>query len=141
MAHVVSATVAARRFQLTLLALFAMLALITASVGIYGIIAGSLATRRNEIGVRMALGAQRGHIHRLVLREGLTPVAIGLAAGIGASLAAGRVVASLLYAVAPTDPRTLASVVILLGVVGAVACGIPAWRATRTELPLLLRAD
>ncbi|HYW33295.1 MAG TPA: ABC transporter permease [Gemmatimonas sp.] len=141
LAQVVSATVAARRFQLALLGLFAVLALVTASIGIYGVIAQSLASRRNEIGVRMALGAQRARIHWLVLREGLVPVAIGMMLGMGASLATSRVMTSMLYGVTPSDPGTLAGVGVLLGVVAAVACGIPAWRATRADVPELLRAE
>jgi predicted permease len=139
--QVVSATLAARRFQLALLTLFALLALVTASVGIYGVISQSLASRTNEIGVRLALGAQPSDVHRLVLREGLTPIALGLAVGIAGSLAAGRVISSLLFEVRPGDPMTMASVGLLLGVVGVVACAIPARRATRTGLAVMLRAE
>jgi putative ABC transport system permease protein len=139
--QVVSATLAARRFQLALLALFALLALVTASVGIYGVISQSLASRTNEIGVRLALGAQPSAVHRLVLREGLTPIALGLAVGIGGSLAAGRVISSLLFEVRPGDPMTMAAAGLLLGVVGAAACAIPARRATRTGLAAMLRAE
>jgi ABC-type antimicrobial peptide transport system permease subunit len=141
MEQVVSATVAARRFQVALLVLFAVLALVTASIGIYGVISQSVAGRTREIGVRMALGARPVDVHRLVLREGLTPVAFGLATGIGASLAAGRLVASLLFEVSPSEPWTLLGVSALLGTIAAVACAIPAWRATRGALATMLRAE
>jgi cell division protein FtsX len=139
--EIVSAAVAARRFQVALLLLLAAMAFVTASVGIYGVIAQSLAGRRGEIGVRLALGARAGHVYRLVFREGLVPVAIGLAVGIGITLALGRLVASQLYAVRPGDPLTLATVIVLLGGVAVVACAIPARRATATGLTQLLRFE
>lgn len=139
--EIVSAAVAARRFQVALLLLLAAMAFVTASVGIYGVIAQSLAGRRGEIGVRLALGARSGHVYRLVFREGLVPVAIGLAVGIGATLALGKLVASQLYAVRPGDPATLAVVILLLGGVAVVACAIPARRATATGLTTLLRFE
>jgi ABC-type antimicrobial peptide transport system permease subunit len=117
------------------------MAFVTASVGIYGVIAQSLASRRGEIGVRLALGARPGDVHRLVLREGMIPVALGLAAGITAALALGRLVASQLYEVRPSDPATLAAVVLLLGGVAAVACAIPARKATGVRLTQLLKFD
>jgi len=139
--QIVAASVAARRFQVALLLLLAAMAFVTASVGIYGVIAQSLASRRGEIGVRLALGARPGDVHRLVLREGMIPVALGLAAGITAALALGRLVASQLYEVRPSDPATLAAVVLLLGGVAAVACTIPARRATGTGLTQLLKFE
>ncbi len=141
MAQVVSAATAARHFQLTLLAVFAAMALVTASVGIYGVISQSLASRTGEIGVRMALGAQPGDVHRMVLREGLTPVAIGLAIGLLAAVVAGRAAAGLLFQVRPGDPATLAGVTALLGLVAVVACIVPARRATANGLAVMLRAD
>ncbi|HEX5831157.1 MAG TPA: ABC transporter permease [Gemmatimonadaceae bacterium] len=141
MAQVVSATVAIRRFQLGLLAIFAMMALVTASVGIYGVISQSLATRTGEMGVRMALGARPADVHRLVLREGLAPVALGLAVGIAGSLAVGRGIESLLFEVRSGDPLTLAGVVALLATVAVVACAIPARRASRIELAAMLRLE
>jgi predicted permease len=141
MAQVVSTNVAARRFQLVLLGLFALMALVTASIGIYGVISQSLAGRTKEIGVRMALGARPTDVHRLVLREGLTPVAIGLAAGIAAALVGGRAVQSLLFDVEPRDPVTLLGVCIVLGIVAVVACAIPARRATTMELATMLHPE
>jgi predicted permease len=139
--EIVSAAVAARRFQVALLLLLAAMAFVTASIGIYGVIAQSLAGRRGEIGVRLALGAHNGHVYRLVFREGLVPVAVGLVVGIGITLALGKLVASQLYAVRPGDPATLATVIALLGGVAVVACAIPARRATATGLTSLLRFE
>jgi putative ABC transport system permease protein len=130
MEQVVSAAVAQRRFQLVLLALFATTALIAASLGIYGVISHSLARRTNEIGIRMALGARPRDVHRLVLREGLTPVVLGLAAGCVASLALGRAFGSLLFEVRPSDPLMLLCVAALLSAVSTIACYVPARRAT-----------
>ncbi len=141
MAQVVSSTVSARRFQLVLFSLFAFMALVTASIGIYGVISQSLASRTREIGVRMALGAQPGDVHRLVLREGLTPVALGLVAGIIGALLGGRVIQSLLFEVRPGDPMTIAGVCVVLGLVAVAACAIPARRATGAELMTMLHPD
>ena len=141
MEEVVSNTVAARRFQLGLLTLFALLALATASVGIYGVIAQSLASRTREIGVRMALGARPWDVHRLVLREGLTPVALGLAVGVASAYAAARAVRALLFEVQPGDPGTILGVGLLLGTVAVIACVIPSRRVTRTGAAGLLRME
>jgi ABC-type antimicrobial peptide transport system permease subunit len=141
MEQVVSSTMSARRFQLVLFGLFAFMALVSASIGIYGVISQSLANRTREIGVRMALGARPADVHRLVLREGLTPVALGLAVGIGGALLGGRVIQGLLFEVQPSDPATIAGVCIVLGLVAAVACAIPARRATTMELMTMLHPD
>ena len=141
MEQIVSASVAARRFQVTLLVLFAVMALVTASIGIYGVIAQSLASRTGEIGVRMALGARRSDVHRLILGEGLRPVAIGLALGIAGSIALGHSVRSLLFEVQPADPVTLGAVVLLLGAVAVAACVVPARRATNAGLTDMLRTE
>ena len=138
---VVSASVAARRFQLALLALFALMALVAASVGIYGVVAQSLAARTREIGVRLSLGARAGDVHRLVLREGMTPVGVGLVAGLVGAVAAGQAAAGLLFGVRPGDPLTLVVVVAVLAAVAAVACLVPARRATSTDLAVLMRPD
>ncbi|MFL5617232.1 MAG: ADOP family duplicated permease [Gemmatimonadaceae bacterium] len=141
MGEVVAKATAARRFQLGLLGLFALMALVTAMVGIYGVIAQSLASRAREIGVRMALGARPWDVHRLVLREGLTPVAFGLLVGIAGAVAAGRAIRSLLFEVQPSDPRTLLGVVAVLGAIAVVACLIPARRAARTGVAAMLRLE
>ena len=139
--QVVSTAVAPRRFQLLLLMLFAGSALVIASIGIYGVISHSLVKRSNEIGVRMALGAERGSIHRLVLVETLKPVGAGLVVGIAFTLAISRVFRALLFEVQPVNVLTLLSVVGLLIMVAVVACIIPARRASGKGALLSLRAD
>jgi predicted lysophospholipase L1 biosynthesis ABC-type transport system permease subunit len=141
MQQIVSGAVAQRRFQLLLLLLFAGSALATASIGIYGIISHSLVRRSNEIGVRMALGAQPGDVHRLVLTEVLRPAAAGLVAGIGLSLALGQTFRALLFEVQPADPLTLVTVAAVIMTVAAAACYVPAKRASRRGPTLALRAD
>lgn len=141
MEGIVSKATAGRRFQVTLLLIFAIMAIVTASVGIFGVIAQALASRSTEMGVRMALGAQANDVHRIVLREGLTPTVLGLLAGVMATGALGRVFGSLLFEVRPTDPVTLLTVATLLGLVAVVACVVPARRVTSAPLASLLRAE
>jgi putative ABC transport system permease protein len=117
------------------------MALITASVGIYGVLSQSLASRSREIGLRMALGARPSDVHRLVLREGMTPVVIGLAVGIIGTLLGGRAIESLLFGVRPADPLTLAGVCAVLGIVAVIACVIPARRATAVDLATMLQPE
>ncbi len=138
---VVASAVAERRFELLLVALFAATALLTASVGIYGIIAHSIARRTGEIGIRVALGATPFDVRRLVLREGLEPVIAGAMLGTLAAVLLGRVFAGLLFEVSPADPLTLGAVLVLLAGVGVVACWIPARRATKRDAALALRAE
>jgi putative ABC transport system permease protein len=125
------AAVAPERFQMLLIGVFASGALLLAALGIYGVPAYTVARRRRELGLRLALGAQPSELLRMVIRQGLTPVGIGLLGGLAGALAAGRFVASLLFDVTPYDPPTLAAVALLVGVVALVACYIPARRATR----------
>jgi len=139
MTEIVSAAVAGRRFQLDVLALFALMAVATAAIGIFGVIAHSLAARRREIGIRMALGARPADVRLLVLREGMTPVLIGIAAGLTAALLFGRVLRSLLFEVQSSDPATYAIVAATIGIVAATACAIPAWRATAPDPIRMLR--
>lgn len=126
---------------LTLLALFAAVALLLATAGVYGVTAQAAGRRRREMGIRMTLGADGPAIVRLVLRQGMVAVLVGLLAGLGASLAATRALGSFLYQVEPTDPLTLAAVSALLAAVGLLACWIPAWRATRVDPSRSLRVD
>ena len=141
MDDIISKATAGRRFQVTLLLIFAIMALVTASVGIFGVIAQSLASRSTEMGVRMALGARATDVHRIVLREGLTPTLIGLVVGVAMTVALGRVFGSLLFEVRPTDPATLLTVATLLALVAVVACVIPARRVTTARLANLLRTE
>jgi predicted permease len=127
--QIMSASLARRKFQMTLVVLFALAALALAAFGTYGVVAYAVARRRAEIGIRMALGAGQGRVLRLVLRQGMMPVFGGLAGGAFAALAIGRYVSSLLFQVSPHDPLAFAaSAGALLGV-SALACWIPAWRA------------
>jgi putative ABC transport system permease protein len=139
MDDVVGVSIARPRFLTMLLGIFAGLALLLAAVGTYGILAYLVAERRHEIGIRMALGADRGRIMRLVLVRGLALSAAGLAIGLASAVALTRVMASLLFNVAPTDPATLAGVTAVISLVAAGACIIPAWRATRVDPLVVLR--
>jgi predicted permease len=141
MDDVVAASVAPRRFQMTLVLLFAAAALLLASLGIYGVVAYSVGQRSAEMGIRMALGAAPASIRRMVLRQGLMPVAGGLAAGVIGALVLGRLLASLLFGVQTADPLTLLAVVSLLTVVAAAATYIPAVRATRVDPAGALRQE
>jgi predicted permease len=134
-------SVAPRRFQMLLTALFAGAALLLASLGIYGVVSYSVARRTNELGIRMTLGAKPADLLRMVLRQGLRPVGLGLIAGVAAALSLGRVVGSLLFGVKASDPLTYGAVVILLGAVAVSACWIPGRRAARTIPMEALRCE
>jgi predicted permease len=126
-------------FYLMLLGMFALLAVTLAAVGMYGVVAFAVAQRTREIGVRMALGARAREVISLVVWQGLRPALYGAAIGMAGALAAGRLIAGLLYQVAPRDPLTLLGVTgVLLGVV-VIACSVPARRATRIPPAIALR--
>jgi putative ABC transport system permease protein len=127
------AYLAQRRFQMSLLAGFAGVALLMAAIGIYGLIQYSIAARTQEIGLRMAIGAQAGDIFRMVIREGLTLSLIGAGLGLIGAWWLGRAASSLLFGVTPTDPLTSAVVSLLLTAVAAAACYFPARRAMRVD--------
>jgi MacB-like periplasmic core domain/Sulfatase/FtsX-like permease family len=137
MEQIVTEHVASRRLLMILLAVFAGVALLLALVGIYGVMGNAVSQRTNEIGVRMALGAQRGEIVQMILREGaaLGLAGLGLGLGIAIALAVTRLLKSALFGVTPTDVSTYASVVALMLVVGLVACYLPARRAAPLTLP------
>jgi putative ABC transport system permease protein len=137
----VSRSLGERRFNLLLLGAFAVIALTLASVGIYGLISFSISRRTHEIGVRMALGAARRDIMKLVLREGLMLTAVGVALGFAASIALTRLLASLLYGVSATDPLTFIAIPVILAGVALVACFVPARRATRVDPMVALRYE
>jgi putative ABC transport system permease protein len=141
MEDVLDASVAQRRLTMLLLATFAGLALLLAAVGIYGVIAYSVAQRTQEIGIRMALGAQRGAVMRMVIGQAMTLAGIGLVAGgIGAWMLT-RLMQKLLFGVTPSDPLTFAAVAAALAVVAALAASVPGLRATRVDPVVALRAD
>jgi len=141
MEDVVSDTVVRPRFQAWLLATFGGLALVLAGVGIYGVIAYSVAQRTSEIGLRLALGAPRASVISLILRRGLLPVAAGILVGLAASVGLSRVMIGLLYGVSPTDTVTLLGVTALLGAVAVAAAYVPARRAARLDPIGALRAS
>jgi putative ABC transport system permease protein len=139
--EVVSASVAQRRFQALLLLLFAGVALVLSVVGVYGVVSYAVVQRTPEIGLRLALGAQRENILRLTIARALRPILAGLAVGLAGALAASRLLTSLLFEVKPSDPTTFALVAALLGVVALGACLIPARRSTRVDPMVALRYE
>ena len=141
MDQVISESTTPRRFNLFLLAGFASLALILSAVGIYGVIAYSVVRRVHEIGVRMALGAQRRDVMRLVVGQGVLLLGIGVLVGILGTLALTRSLESFLYGIRATDPVTFACVVAILAGVALVACYIPARRATKVDPMIALRYE
>jgi len=141
MDEVISESTTPRRFNLFLLAGFASLALILSAVGIYGVIAYSVVRRIHEIGIRMALGAQRRDVMRLVVGQGLLLLGIGIVVGILGALALTRWLASFLYGIRPTDPATFGCVIVILAGVAFVASYIPARRATTVDPMMALRDE
>jgi putative ABC transport system permease protein len=139
--ELVSKSLVERRFMLALLTGFAFLAVTLAATGLYGVIRIATAQRTSEFGLRIALGAERGGILWMVLREGATMIGAGLAIGLAGILAMGRVMERFLHGITPGDPLTLAAVVGLLALIGLVACLLPAWRATRVDPLVALRAE
>ena len=139
MDDVVGDAIARPRFLTVLLAIFAGLAMALAAVGTYGILSYLVSERKQEIGIRMALGADRRGILKLVLGRGLLLSAIGLALGLAASFGLTRVMRTLLFNVTPTDPLTLVLVAGIMIVVATAACFVPAWRATRVDPLVVLR--
>jgi ABC-type antimicrobial peptide transport system permease subunit len=122
-----------RRFTLALLAAFAMLALVLTVVGVYGVISYSVSQRAQEFGIRIAVGARPWHVLSLILSQSLRTTALGVLAGIVASLALTRAMRSLLFHISPHDPLTLALVTLLLVFLSALASWLPARRATKVD--------
>jgi predicted permease len=141
MDEVVSDSVARQRIAMVLLTVIAGLALLLASIGIYGVISYSVGQQIGEIGIRMALGAREGEVLRMVMRQGLLTALIGIAIGVAAALALTRLMAGLLYGVSATDPLTFAAVAAGLAAVAAAACYLPARRAARVDPMIALRHD
>jgi putative ABC transport system permease protein len=141
MEQVAARSVAERRFTTFLLGSFAALALVLACIGLYGVIAYSVTQRTQEIGIRMALGAQAADVLRMILNQSMRLTLVGLALGAIASLALTRFISSMLFNVTPTDPLTLASVLLLLAMVALVASYIPARRAARVNPTVALRYE
>jgi putative ABC transport system permease protein len=141
MERLVADSVARQRFSMTLIALFAGLALALAVVGIFSVMSFLVAQRTHEFGIRLALGAQTRDILGLVLRQGMSLVVIGVVTGVAISIAVTRVMASMLYGVGVRDPLTVAAVSFLLSLVALIACIVPARRATKVDPIVALRYE
>jgi putative ABC transport system permease protein len=141
MEQIVSRSVSESRFRAAVIAVFALLALFVASIGLYGVMSYMVSQRTREFGVRIAVGATRGMVFALVLKQGAKLAAIGLAIGLSIAAALGGLIVSLLYGVTPLDTTTLAGVSILLAAVALLASYIPARRAANTDPMDSLRSE
>jgi putative ABC transport system permease protein len=141
MEHIVAEAVARQRFSMLLLGLFATLALLLASVGIYGVMSYSVAQRTHEIGIRIALGARRGDVLQMTIKQGLKLVGTGMIVGLAAAFLLTRVLQTLLFGISPTDPITFLGISLVLLAVAILASYIPALRATKVDPLVALRAQ
>jgi putative ABC transport system permease protein len=134
-------SIAPRRFNMLLLGIFAGIAVLLAAVGIYGVMSYAVTQRTQEIGVRMALGARQDEVVRMVVKQGMGVIAVGVVVGLAAALALTRLMAGLLYEVNPSDPQTFTVVCVALGGAALLACWIPARKAARVDPVVALRYD
>jgi putative ABC transport system permease protein len=141
MDQLVSGSMSLRRFSMILLGVFAFAALVLAAIGIYSVISYTTSHRIHEIGIRMALGAGRRDVLKIVIGQGMLPAAIGAGIGLVAALLLTRLMTSLLFGVSPADPVTLAIIISMLATVALMACYLPAHRATRTDPMIALRYE
>jgi putative ABC transport system permease protein len=141
MDQIIGESVGNASLSATLVLAFAVLSLVLASVGLYGVLSYLATQRTSEIGIRIALGAQREQVLRLMLGDGLRPALVGLVLGLAASTAAVRLIRSMLYETRPLDPAVFVSVAVILLLVAALACVAPAWRASRLDPMQALRTE
>ena len=141
MDQIFSDSVASQRFNTLVLGIFATVALVLAMIGVFGVINYSVAQRTHEIGIRIALGAQRHDVFRMIVGQGLILALIGVVVGAAGALALTRLIEGLLYGVSPTDGPTFVIVALLMIVVAALACYLPARRATKVDPLVALRAE
>jgi predicted permease len=141
MTELIDEAVVGRRFQALLVAAFAGSALLLSCLGIYGVVSYAVAQRRNEIGIRMALGAPRARLFGLVVAQGMAPIVVGLVGGVALALGVGHAIRGLLFELRPVEPIVIASVAVVLFVVGLVACSVPARRAAATNVVSALRIE
>ncbi|HZO86634.1 MAG TPA: ADOP family duplicated permease [Verrucomicrobiae bacterium] len=139
--QIVDRSLAGQRFATLLMLVFAALGTLLAAVGLYGVLTYAVSQRSQEIGIRVALGAQHRHVLRMVLRQGMTVVAVGIAAGLVGGLALGRLMRSQLFNVSPADPATFVIIAVLLSAVGFFSCWLPARRATQVDPMEALRHE
>jgi predicted permease len=139
-AQIKDQSLAPRRLNAVLISAFGILALVIAAVGIAGVLAFSVSARTNEIGIRMSLGADRGRVQRMILREGSALLVVGLVLGVSGAFLTTRVIRGLLFGVTPHDPVTLVGVAVTMAAIGLVACWIPALRAARIDPAITMRA-
>jgi predicted permease len=132
---------ARNRFHAMLLTAFALAALLLAAIGIYGVLSFAVTARTREMGIRIALGAERGNVQRLVIGEGLALVAVGVVIGLAGAFAGTRVLRAFLFGLTPTDPVTYVAIVVVLGVTAVLASWVPALRASRVDAVIALRAE
>jgi putative ABC transport system permease protein len=141
MDSLIAASAAERRFVLILFEAFGLVSLILAATGIYGVLSGGVTERTREIGVRSALGASRGDILTLIVRQGMALTGIGIGLGLLGAVVASQVLSTLLFDVSHLDPFTYFGVIVLLATVSLIACAVPAWRAAKIDPMVALRYE